>query len=198
MNIFEKLEVGQVLKDIDMGCEWIIRERIPGGVRLQLNKKGGPYVDATPDSCFMSFTIETFFYELTMRDQTTLCICGAREPSPKEATAFVRKACNQIGNTTEVVSVERIDDFTAAKYDLSDLNSWAIFGLSPDFYPIGGRRIWNRDYTEQGKITVRGRRYCAACQRVHDCYVVKWPNGKSTKPCAAGVELLPNGTMHIM
>ena len=55
MNKYEELQVGQIVKDDMMGCEWIVREKIHGGVRLQINKEGGPIIDATPESCVMTF-----------------------------------------------------------------------------------------------------------------------------------------------
>ncbi len=121
MNKYEELQVGQIVKDNKMGCEWIVREKIPGGVRLQINKEGGPFIDATPENCLMKF-----------------------EPC------------------------------------------------------IEGRRIWNRDKAISGIIQAKTRRYCAACQRVHDSYIVLWDNGMKTKPCTAGVEFLENGDLHIM
>ena len=55
MNHYEELEVGQNVKDDKLGCEWIVREKIHGGVRLQVNKEGGPFISATPETCTMQF-----------------------------------------------------------------------------------------------------------------------------------------------
>lgn len=48
-----------------------------------------------------------------------------------------------------------------------------------------------------GKILHRSHRYCATCQSNHSCYVVRWPDGKITKPCTAGCKVNANGMLQI-
>lgn len=45
----------------------------------------------------------------------------------------------------------------------------------------------NRTGDTASAITGMSARYCAVCQRKHSCYIVRWPDGKITKPCTAGV-----------
>lgn len=59
-----------------------------------------------------------------------------------------------------------------------------------------GKKIWNRDKSESGIVTCVSERHCAVCGR-HSCDIVLWPDGKRTKPCTAGIEVLPNGDLHI-
>ena len=50
-------EPGTVLKDRTFGIEWIVTERIPGGVRIRVNRKGGAYANATDKTCHMMFSV---------------------------------------------------------------------------------------------------------------------------------------------
>jgi len=59
-----------------------------------------------------------------------------------------------------------------------------------------GTKIWNRGHTECGTVQYVSSRYCAACNMVHRCVIVKWPNGKTTKPCTAGLRH-SNGSIEI-
>lgn len=61
-----------------------------------------------------------------------------------------------------------------------------------------GKKIWTRDHSEYGIVQKESHRYCAACGFTHSCYIVKWNDGTITKPCTKGVEVLPNGDLHIM
>ena len=45
-----------------------------------------------------------------------------------------------------------------------------------------GERIWNKEHTNSGIITKESRAYCPICKTTHPCYIVKWDNGKTTKP----------------
>lgn len=52
-----------------------------------------------------------------------------------------------------------------------------------------GDIILSRDGSSRGKITAKQARYCAACQRVCACAVVRWEDGKVTKPCMEDIRL---------
>lgn len=60
-----------------------------------------------------------------------------------------------------------------------------------------GKRIWSSDQSESGIITNKSSRYCAGCMKHHSCYIVKWSDGKYTKPCTAAISTLPNGDLKI-
>lgn len=51
-----------------------------------------------------------------------------------------------------------------------------------------GKTIWSRGRKEKGVVTKLSERYCAGCQSTHTCYIVKWDDGTTTKPCTAGVK----------
>lgn len=59
------------------------------------------------------------------------------------------------------------------------------------------QRIYNREGTEAGIILGSSRRYCAACGSVSPCYLVRWPDGKRTKPCQFGVRQRDDGALQI-
>lgn len=59
-----------------------------------------------------------------------------------------------------------------------------------------GKIIWSRGQKEKGIVTSESERYCAVCGR-HACYIVKWNDGKTTKPCTHGVKRLSNGELEI-
>lgn len=61
-----------------------------------------------------------------------------------------------------------------------------------------GRTIYARNKEHVGKVKSIGRRYCAACGTVHACYNVLWDDGKTTKPCYAGVRTNEDGSLQIM
>jgi hypothetical protein len=50
----------------------------------------------------------------------------------------------------------------------------------------GAEILITRDGKAAGIVTGQSHRYCAGCQKDHPCYIVKWFNGKTTKPCMAG------------
>ena len=50
-------EPGTILKDRTYGIEWIVLQRIPGGVRIKVNREGGALVDATDKTCRMMFKV---------------------------------------------------------------------------------------------------------------------------------------------
>jgi hypothetical protein len=51
-----------------------------------------------------------------------------------------------------------------------------------------GKIIWARGRKEKGIVVKESFRWCAACGRNHDCYIVKWDDGTKTKPCTAGIK----------
>lgn len=55
-----------------------------------------------------------------------------------------------------------------------------IFASDADF-------IMDRSGQVAGTVISQSSRYCAACQKEHACYIVKWPDGKTSKPCTAGL-----------
>ena len=59
-----------------------------------------------------------------------------------------------------------------------------------------GKTVWSMGHKEKGIVKNESERYCAVCGR-HSCYVVKWSDGKTTKPCTHGVKLLPNNELEI-
>lgn len=121
MNRKYDFAVGQVLVDTTLGCEWIVKEKVPDGVKLQLRSRSGPFIVATPETCSLEFRVK------------------------------------EIGAT-----------------------------------------IWNRDHTVAGTVFSKHRRWCGACQTVTPCYSVRWPDGRLTRPCVAGIEMLESGDYHIM
>lgn len=60
-----------------------------------------------------------------------------------------------------------------------------------------GKTIWSREHKEKGIVVNESERYCAVCGR-HSCYIVKWEDGKKTKPCTHGIKRLSNGDLEIM
>lgn len=46
-----------------------------------------------------------------------------------------------------------------------------------------GKTMWSRDRAIKGTVTGISQRRCAACGRTHTCYIVKWDDGTTTKPC---------------
>ena len=59
-----------------------------------------------------------------------------------------------------------------------------------------GKTIWSRGHEEKGIVTKESERYCALCGW-HSCLIVKWEDGKRTKPCTAGIKHLENGDLEI-
>ena len=49
---------GTILKDTTYGIEWIVEKKISGGVRIKVNRNGGPFMDATPESCRLTFMVQ--------------------------------------------------------------------------------------------------------------------------------------------
>ena len=47
--------------------------------------------------------------------------------------------------------------------------------------------LYSRDKKEKGIVQKIQSRYCSACGGTNLCYVVKWEDGKITKPCVNGV-----------
>lgn len=58
-------------------------------------------------------------------------------------------------------------------------------------------KVWNSDHTANGVIQSISSRYCAGCGAEHRCLVVKWANGKISKPCTAGLNRLSDSEMQI-
>jgi hypothetical protein len=54
-----------------------------------------------------------------------------------------------------------------------------------------GKIMWSRGRTEQGIVTKVSSRHCACCGH-NKCYIVRWPDGHITKPCAAAVKVVGN------
>lgn len=50
-----------------------------------------------------------------------------------------------------------------------------------------GKLIWTKDKTMNGRVTHEINRYCAVCRKTHKCYIVKWSDGRCTKPCEKSV-----------
>lgn len=65
------------------------------------------------------------------------------------------------------------------------------------FKTLEYEELLDRDGIETGKILHRSHRYCAACQSNNACYVVRWPDGKITKPCVSGCEINADGKLQI-
>lgn len=57
--------------------------------------------------------------------------------------------------------------------------------------------LLDRTGTQSGQILHRSHRYCATCQGNNACYVVRWPDGKITKPCVSGCKVNRNGKLQI-
>ena len=127
-------------------------------------------------------------------------IKAVREPSIEEAEVFLKKDReNDPKHVLHVANLFEIGHEEAkASFDLSNESEWPVFGLTSEMLPEIGRRIWSRDMKESGRVTSKSRRYCAACQRVHPYYHVRWEKGNYTKPCTAGIEPLPNGDFKII
>ena len=82
--------------------------------------------------------------------------------------------------------------------EIRELNNVMRGNLATTLYKADiGETIRSRDGSISGKITGVSERYCAACQVVHSCYLVKWEDGKRTKPCTKGVKTLSNGELQI-
>ena len=48
-------EPGTILIDRTYGIEWIVVQKIPGGVRIKVNREGGAFADATDRTCRIRF-----------------------------------------------------------------------------------------------------------------------------------------------
>lgn len=59
-----------------------------------------------------------------------------------------------------------------------------------------GKIIWSKKHKEKGIVTKESERYCAVCGRA-SCLIVKWNDGKITKPCVHGIKILSNGDLEI-
>ena len=60
-----------------------------------------------------------------------------------------------------------------------------------------GKTIWSREHKEKGIVVNESERYCAVCGR-HFCLIIKWEDGKRTKPCTHGIKCIANGDLEIM
>ena len=58
--------------------------------------------------------------------------------------------------------------------------------------------ILSRNGKLKGKIKTVSYRYCAGCQKDHECYIVHWEDGTLTKPCTAGVRKNKDGILQII
>lgn len=69
----------------------------------------------------------------------------------------------------------------------------------PYYEPIGwvGSTMLSRDAKHHGVVLRCSSRYCAACGYVQPCWVVKWEDGKITKPCVSGVKRNSDGALQI-
>lgn len=59
------------------------------------------------------------------------------------------------------------------------------------------KTILSRDRSMKGTVTAISHRNCACCGYAA-CYIVKWDNGTTTKPCAKGVGHTPEGDLLIL
>lgn len=50
-----------------------------------------------------------------------------------------------------------------------------------------GNHVTNEDGVEGTIIDIRTR-YCAVCLGYSKCYIIKWEDGKTTKPCVKHFE----------
>ena len=57
--------------------------------------------------------------------------------------------------------------------------------------------LLNRTGTQIGKIMRTMKRYCAACQTISECYIVRWPDGSTTRPCTSGCKINTDGKLQI-
>ena len=58
--------------------------------------------------------------------------------------------------------------------------------------------LLNQTGTLLGKIVRRSTRFCAACQKIQRCYIVRWPDGSITKPCVRGCATVVPGLEQIL
>lgn len=63
--------------------------------------------------------------------------------------------------------------------------------------PRNKEAMLSRDGKKAGLVESRQIRYCAACQGMHSCYLVRWTDGTTTKPCTAGVREIVPGVLII-
>lgn len=59
-----------------------------------------------------------------------------------------------------------------------------------------GKPMWDRDHKEAGIITNVSTRICKTCG-FSPCFIVRWPNGRITKPCIGGCESPQDGSYKI-
>lgn len=60
-----------------------------------------------------------------------------------------------------------------------------------------GKTIWSRNKAVKGVVTAISHRACAVCG-YGTCYIVKWDDGKITKPCTKSVGYTPEGDLLIL
>ena len=60
-----------------------------------------------------------------------------------------------------------------------------------------GKIIWTRGHKIKGVVTNESYRNCACCG-YSPCLIVKWDDGKKTKPCISGIKYLNDGDLEIM
>ena len=206
---YDAFEIGQILTDKQLGCEWIVREKIPGGVRLQINKENGPFLDATNESCALQMVPKIRYYSVHLQENKKapgseydrdVCIRAVTVPSLEDAEKHLHADIYAVpGHILHVVHiVELTREEAVERFDYAGKDDLPVFGLTRDMLPTEGRRIWDREQKECGTVRATGMRFCAGCQRVHPYYLVRWPKGNRTKPCTAGIEMLPNGDLHIV
>jgi hypothetical protein len=61
-----------------------------------------------------------------------------------------------------------------------------------------GATVWSRDRSIKGVVTGISQRRCAACGCTRTCYLVKWDDGTTTKPCIKGVGYTREGDLLIL
>lgn len=60
-----------------------------------------------------------------------------------------------------------------------------------------GKVIWSRDRSVKGTVTAISHRRCSLCGYA-PCYIVKWEDGNTTKPCMKGASYTPEGDLLIL
>ena len=60
-----------------------------------------------------------------------------------------------------------------------------------------GKTMWSRDHKEKGLIVNESHRWCAGCGAHRPCFIVKWADGKRTKPCISAVKQLNDNEFEI-
>jgi hypothetical protein len=59
-------------------------------------------------------------------------------------------------------------------------------------------KVWDRGRNVKGKVIGIIHQPCAACERVQEKLIAKWPNGKKTYLCPQAVEHDDVDTIHVV